>query len=283
LLWNVETRLVRKEPAGTHLDPDQLDAVKRILKRSGVTNPNAAQVLARAVAATMSQHIAVKDATALAMPDRQILNRLRALLRLTEQPDPPVGQMRARLKGLPQQVLAEVEGRAERRWSIYFDEPAPSRPTIGWLADVPADKLPKILPPSISNGGMTVPGRERGSGRRSRPHYERMIRGVVRGSKPSSKSAATERTADRCAPTAKAGGRPRDDHALELIAFLAMDWALATEERPTPGRSDKTPFGDLVHQVFGWLGLSDATAALRRYWRECARRAERGSLAARFD
>ena len=35
------------------------------------------------------------------------------------------------------------------------------------------------------------------------------------------------------------------------------------------------PFGDLVHQVFGWLGLPDATGALRRYWREWEQGVER--------
>ena len=61
--------------------------------------------------------------------------------------------------------------------------------------------------------------------------------------------------------------RPRDDTGLQLISFLAVDWTLATQRRPVPGRSDQTPFGDLVHQVFGWLELPDATGALRRYWR----------------
>jgi hypothetical protein len=259
------------------LDPDQLDALNRILKRAGVTNPDAAQVLARAVAVTGSTYVATQSAPGYAIPQRQIHRRLRTLLRLAEQADPPIGVIRARLKQLPRQALGEVEERAHRRWPIYFDEPAPSTPAGGWLADVPADQLLTILPPGLSDGGMIVPGRGRGSGHRSRPHYEPMIRGVVRGSRPSSGSAPAEDLADPRAATAHAGGRPRDDDALELISFLAMDWALATESRPVPGRSDEKPFGNMVHQVFGWLELPDATGALRRYWREWARRVNRKS------
>jgi hypothetical protein len=89
--------------------------------------------------------------------------------------------------------------------------------------------------------------------------------GVVRGSRPSSKSTIVD-LGDR-----DGNGRPSDDAALRLISFLAMDWTLAADQLPVPGRSDKTPFGDLVHQVFGWLELPEATSALRRYWREGAR------------
>ena len=101
-----------------------------------------------------------------------------------------------------------------------------------------------------------------------------MIRGVVRGEHAFGR--------DRRAAPPTAGGRPRDDDALELIAFLAVDWALATEQRPALGRSDQLPFGDLVHQVFGWLELPDAASALRRYWREWARRTKRQSLSSDF-
>ena len=195
---------------------------------------------------------------------------LRELWRLADQADPPIGQVRVRLKALPDEALADIEERAERRWPVYFEEPAPATPSQGWLAEVPAEKLVKILPPSISYGGKFVPGRGRGSRRRSRPSYEPMILGVVRGSQPSSKSAVGDR-GDR---DGIASGRPRDDAALQLISFLAVDWTLATRQRPVPGRSDKTPFGDLVHQVFGWLELPDATGALRRYWREWRQRAD---------
>jgi hypothetical protein len=324
---------MQSEPDEVTLDPDQFDRLTRILKRAGITSPQTAQTLARAVAETMSAYRAenaesdgattfrkkrgngfwrastsrsssgrVKPRASAQValdgvgdavfafdhgyrrwqadrwqdqglpPLRRSHDSLRELWRLTEQSDPPVGQIRARLRELPGEVLADIEERAERRWSIYFEEPAPATPTLGWLADIPKEMLLKILPPSISLGGKFVPGRGRGSGRRSKPQYEPMILGVVRGSRPSSKSAMVDRS-DR-----DGNGRPSDDAPLLLISFLAMDWTLAADQLPLPGRSDKTPFGDLVHQVFGWLELPDATAALRRYWRERVRRVERESL-----
>ena len=158
------------------LDADQLDAVKRILKGAGLERPGAAEALAKAVAATMSTSIAAKETKP--MTGREIHDRLRALYWLAETPDPPVGLIRARLKELPRPILAEIEERARRRWPIWFQEPAPLKPTIGWLANVAAEKLPIILPRAISGGGMVVCGRGRGSGRRSRPRIEPMIRGI---------------------------------------------------------------------------------------------------------
>jgi hypothetical protein len=265
---------MQSEPDEVNLDPDQFDQLTRILKRGGITSPQAAQTLARAVAHTMSAYRAENAESDGATTFRKKHDSLRELWRLAEQSDAPVGQIRARLKELPGEILADIEERAERRWPIHFEEPVPATPTLGWLADVPKEMLLKILPPSISYGGKFVPGRGRGSGRRSKPQYEPMILGVVRGSWPSSKSAI----ADRSDCDGAGNGRPRDDAALQLISFLAMDWTFAAERRPVPGRSDKTPFGDLVHQVFGWLELPDAIAALRRYWRERARRVGREPL-----
>jgi hypothetical protein len=107
-----------------------------------------------------------------------------------------------------------------------------------------------------------------------------LIRGVVRRSRSSSKSATGEVTTEEAEADGLANGRPRDDDALERISFLAIDWALATGQLPVPGRSDKTPLGDLVHQLFGWLGRPDATGELRRYWRKWAQRIERERLRA---
>jgi hypothetical protein len=256
------------------LDADQVDWIRRILKRAGITSPQTAETLARAVADTMAVYRAENAESEGATTFREKHDSLRELWRLAEQPDPPLGQIRARLRALPAEILSDIEERAERRWPLSFEEPAPGTPSKGWLAEVPEDRILKILPPSISYGGRFVPGRGRGSGRRSKPQYEPMILGVVRGSRPSSKAAIVERSEYDRVPN----GRPRDDAALQLISFVAMDWTLATEQRPVPGRSDQTPFGDLVHQVFSWLGLRDATGALRRYWREWARAVERKRL-----
>jgi hypothetical protein len=252
------------------IDPDQLDAIRRILKRARVANPDTMEDLAGAVAASINQYRSQTAAPGHGLTAREIHDRLRALFRLAELPDPPVGQIRARLKELPAEVLAEIEERAERRWSLCFDEPAPPNLAPGWVADPPKDRLVAILPSSISYGGRFAPGQLRKSGRRSRPHYEPMIHGVVRRARSTSQSATGELTAGGAEIGGLANGRPRDDDTLEFISFLAMDFALATGQRPVPGRSDRTPFGGLVHQVFGWLVLPDATGALRRYWREWA-------------
>lgn len=265
---------MESEPSEVSLDADQFDCLRRILKRADTASPQTAQTLARAVAATMSAYRAENAESDGGPTYREKHDLLRELWRLAEQPDPPIGQIRARLKKLPAEVLADIEERAERRWPVYFEEPAPATPSQGWLAEVPAEKLVKILPPGISCGGIMVPGRGRESGRRSRAQFEPMILGVVRGSRPSSKPATVERVPNRTEVGATPNGRPRDEAALQLISFLAADLTLATGQRPVPGRSDKTPFGDVVHQVFGWLGLPDATGALRRYWREWRQRAE---------
>jgi hypothetical protein len=270
--------VVQLEPDSVALDSDQFDRIRRILKRVGITSPHTAQALSEAVAATMSTYRIENVKGAGVMTYREKHDSLRALWRLTEEPDPPVGQIRARLRAFPDEILVEIEERAERRWSVHFEEQAPTTPTKGWLAQVPEDKLLKILPTSISYGGQWVPGRGRGTGRRSGPQYEPMILGVVRGSQPPSRLATGQEARGRSRADARPNGRPSDDAGLQLISFLAFDWALATEQRPVPGRSDKTPFSDLVHQVFGWLGLPDATGALRRYWREWARAVERQRL-----
>ena len=59
-------------------------------------------------------------------------------------------------------------------------------------------------------------------------------------------------------------------HKLTLIGGLAHAWERTTGAFPIAGRSDQTPFGDLVHSVFQWLGLDDGEAvyALRTFWKE---------------
>jgi hypothetical protein len=157
------------------LDADQFDAIQRIVRHADVTNPNATTALAKKVAATMWAYRDTQYRDAITF--REGLDQLRALWRLAVQSDPPVGLIRARLKELPPDLLTEIEKRAETIWpeknwfaeeQALVDEPAPSM-CRGWLADLPANKLLAILPRSIGNGGMLVPGRMRKSGRRSRP------------------------------------------------------------------------------------------------------------------
>ena len=176
------------------LDADQFDWLRRILKQADIASPQPAETLARAVAATMAVYRAENAESESAPTFREKHDRFVSCRGLPSSPTHRSGQIRARLKALPDEILADIEERAERRWPLYFEEPAPETPTKGWLAEVPEDKVVKILPPSISYGGRFVPGRGRGSGRRSRPQYEPMILGVVRGSRPSSKAAIVERS-----------------------------------------------------------------------------------------
>jgi hypothetical protein len=53
-----------------------------------------------------------------------------------------------------------------------------------------------------------------------------------------------------------------------LIRNLALDWIRATVCEPSPGRSDQSGFGDLVHSVFQWLDEPAPDQALRRHWTE---------------
>ena len=64
------------------------------------------------------------------------------------------------------------------------------------------------------------------------------------------------------------GGRPRNEAYQILVMHLALDWIQATGEEPTPGRSDHSGFGDLLHSIFQWLSQPEGSAAyaLRQYW-----------------
>jgi hypothetical protein len=53
-----------------------------------------------------------------------------------------------------------------------------------------------------------------------------------------------------------------------LVTHLAVDWDIASGSEPSPGRSDHTGFGDLVHCVFQWVNEPSPDQALRRYWNE---------------
>jgi hypothetical protein len=111
-----------------------------------------------------------------------------------------------------------------------------------------------------------VPGRSRGGTKRSRARLEPMILGEVRG----------------VGASGHTGGAPTQDAIHELVMQLALDWLRATGKAPTPGRSDRSGFGDLVYSVFQWLCVSQdhtetAVYALRRYWDSIRRRKKRAA------
>jgi hypothetical protein len=149
-LLNKGFAVVHLEPYRVALEADQFDQIRRILKRAGIASPMTAQTLSEAVAATMSTYRSENVKHAGAMTFREKHDSLRSLWRLAEEPDPPVGQIRALFRELPPEIRAEIEERAERRWPVYLGEPAPTNLTPGWLADLPRDRLVAILPSAIS-------------------------------------------------------------------------------------------------------------------------------------
>jgi hypothetical protein len=256
------------------LDSEQIAWISNILARAGVTTPEAAAALARNVATTMLAFTTELDDSGSDPTFRTKRDRLRKLWRLADEADPEIAVIRGQLRDLPKATLYAIETRAERLWPIIFGGPAPNAAGLGWLCDAPKEKLPEIVRRSIAQGGVRLPGRQRGPDKRSKPRWEPLIFGVARGARiPSETPLIYMETGARVPePAVVANGRPRDDEALDLIAMLATDWLKATGQSPAPGRSDETPFGALVHHVFGWLKLPDATGALRRYWREYERR-----------
>jgi hypothetical protein len=102
----------------------------------------------------------------------------------------------------------------------------------------------------ISADGAELVSRSRGGGKRSKGRLEPLIFGHARGSNEG----------------IQRGGRPNHNAQDELVMFLAIDWSIATGTKPSPGRSDRNGFGDLVHSVFQWIDEPSPHQALRRYW-----------------
>jgi len=120
----------------------------------------------------------------------------------------------------------------------------------------------------FSDGAAVVQGRVQSSGKRSRSRLERRIRGRVRGSAPVQKATEPSTGCMESPPSPPGSGRPRSNAEDDLVMHLAMKWHRITGLAPQPGRSDQTPFGALVHHVFGWLDIETAAQSLRRYWDE---------------
>ncbi len=190
---------------------------------------------------TTWRHMASLDGTS-----RDAADALRGLWLMADGEDPPIRQIRNRVAKLPSLALANVERRARSLWPVLFGEPLPASGIVGWSKDAEASVLVSGLRAVIAFGATLKLGRQRANDRRSRAHLEPDVVMVVRG------------------------GRPSKDTTEWLVTMLAADWLAATGSLPQSGRSDKTPFGELVHHVFGWLELDGADAPLRRYWASVA-------------
>jgi hypothetical protein len=222
-------------------------ALRKVMPDAGA---DTAETLCRAVEASM----AAWTRTSAPTPTfRQAHDQQRELWHLAREPDPKVGIIRQRFAALPSDVIARLEVRAGRLRQRSLGRPLPPGGLLAWLRQALPAELVRGVQLLIGEGGQPVQGRLRPSDRRSAWRLEPVIDGVVRGVTPDVK-----RT--------RAVGRPPEHAAYELVMMLAIDWALATGAPPPPGRSDATPFGDLVHHVFGWLNLDNAGPAMRRYW-----------------
>jgi len=191
---------------------------------------------------------------------RERHDALRELLRLANEKDPPVGVIRKRVAELEPFDIAEAQERAHRLWSRIFHGQSLGSDfdLVVWSQTAPKTMLLEAIQTLFSDGGAVVQGRMRPGGKRSKSTLEPRVRGQVRGAAPS--------TGGMESPPSPSGGRPRSDPEDELVMHLAVKWHRITGLEVPPGRSDQTPFGSLVHHVFGWLGIGTAEQSLRRYW-----------------
>lgn len=239
-------------PRPVGLDEEQRAALKCLLLRAEPgQSQRALETLAAGVEASMTEYL---KQSASAASFRTTHDELRGLWVLVVADDPPVGVIRQRLLALHPASQVALERLAQWLWPKLLSGDPPAGGVMKWGQTAPAQDLLLLVRTALVEGGLVVCGRRRPGGRRSASRLEPVILGVVRGA-----------PGHQPVP---ANGRPPDDLAVQLIAFLAVDWAQATDEMPQSGRSDRTAFGDLVHQVFGWLERPDATGALRRYWRK---------------
>jgi hypothetical protein len=256
---------------GGSSDPSELGEEKRailrgVLRHAGVEPTK--EVVERLIAAIEPLMAAFRLAASQSTR-RERHDALRVLVRMADEEDPPVGMIRARIAKLSTFDLAEAEERAYRQWSRVF--PGESLESgfdfAAWLQTAKEKKLLEAVRTFFTDGGVVVPGRARPSGKHSKPRLEPLVLGQARGAySPSRAKTEASATSPENRPPSPGNGRPRADAADDLVMHLAMDWHLVTGLEPQPGRSDQSAFGDLVHHVFGWLGLGTAEQSLRRYW-----------------
>ena len=252
------------------LGDEERASIAWLVRRAGVDDARrAAEKLCAAVEWSM-QDFRVRAAASRTF--RQSHDALRAICKLADVPDPPIQIIRIRLAQLPRDVISPAEHRALLNWNrVFKGEEAPDN-FADWLQKAPPHRLLEAIRSFFSDGGALVAGRSRPGGRRSKSQFEPNIFGQIRG-------AGGTHTKAR-------GGRPKRDTLDNLVAHLALDWAHATGQVPTQGRSDHGCFGALVYDVFSWLepetkveeaeraeegrAFEEAEQALRRYWDDVA-------------
>ena len=256
------------------LDDEKRDRLKRCLRKSGDGVSNSGfEKFDHDV--TRAMEIFLEDTANNAMTGREVHNAIREIWKLANEPDPPVGQIRARIKALPEQVIRKFDYLGRQEIPKFYG-PGISPGLVG--GDQTA--MPRIEEEALRNGGfrswaavandqsliwavLTLPpvtglvivqGRSRRTGKRSSPGVEPYINRIARG-------------AGDGMPRV---GRPSSlDFKISLIGKLAHAWERTTGTFPPVGRSDETGFGELIHCVFHWLRIGDqAEYALRQFWDE---------------
>ncbi len=267
-----------------HMGDEQRERVRDCLNKTGIT---LRQDAFDRLAANIEKSITTFLAAALEPTFRSKHDALRDLWRLAHEDDPPIGVIRARIQGLPNEVMDYIDNRAshvvprleaqhaaaacaEREPSSDPEprrrlrrQPSPRATTDrehwmrrggfqAWARVAPAGLLCRAVAVVTAQGAQAVPGRGRGGSKRSSARLEPRILGVVRGAREEKPQ----------------GGRPPADARQSLVMHLALNWTTCTGRMPEAGRSDHTGFGDLAHAVFQWLGLSpdEAEYSLRAYW-----------------
>ena len=135
----------------------------------------------------------LRDEHDYAKTDREVHDALRALYKLTSESDSPLGQIRARIKALPEQVVRQFDrlapGQIPKHYKDVRNEPMPAAEeqalrTGGfreWAQAADDRALVWAVQTLTTTGVSIVPGRARGGGKRSRARIEPDILGVARG------------------------------------------------------------------------------------------------------
>jgi hypothetical protein len=161
-----------------------------------------------------------------------------------------INEVRRLVDVLPERAIRHIDRRAEVVIPKLFRGETADKGFRPWAKTASRKKLIQVVRVLSYQGVMPV-SRSRGPGKRSRERGEPVILGVAR----------------RAGGGKNKGGRPGDEALRALIRHLAMDFLLLSGEHPVAGRSDGTPFGDLVHSVLQWEGIESERAeyALRQY------------------
>lgn len=246
--------MTTNEAAQYLLDDEQRKRVRDCLKKEHPSlPPHRVKRLIRDIEASIDNFLRAR----LKGTFRKTHDPLRQLWELSHDDDPSVGLLRSRIKALPTCAVEYIDDRAPIVSERLFPNEPPITRFREWAIDADPAKLLRATQALSADGARPVKGRSRGAGKRSADHWEPVIMGEVRG-------AGTRN---------QKGGKPPKDAEYELVMFLAVDWLRATGDKPKPGRSDSTGFGDLVHSVFQLLRQPEgsATYALRRYWTDVRR------------